>query len=351
MYIVVAMIAFGLLIAVHELGHFTAAKLLHVRVIEFAIGMGPKLLKKQGKETFYTLRLLPFGGFCAMDEDVSSDDPRSFTAQKRWRRVVILAAGGIANIIAATIIIIILVAGMDWFAGTTLTGFAEDFPNEGEQGLMVGDTILSINGERLYYMDDFSMIMQFVTDNKVDLVIRRDGEKITIDNFPLELREYIVDGLSWLRYGLSFNRIDSNFAEGLKYSGYMVMNFVRLIRFSIAQLISGAAGVRDLAGPVAIVSAMNDIGRSAQTVGAAIANIAYFIAFIGVNIAIVNLLPIPAMDGGRILFVILTWVIEKIMRRRIDAKYEGYIHTTVLVLLMGFMVFTLVNDVLRIING
>ena len=351
MYIVIAIIAFGLLIAVHELGHFTAAKLLHVRVNEFAIGMGPKILKKQGKETLYSLRALPFGGFCAMDEDVSSDDPRSFTAQKRWRRVVILAAGGVANIIAATIIIIILVAGMKGFAGTTLMGFSEGSPNEGPDKLMVGDTLVSINGERLYYMEDFPMFMQFATDNQVDLVIRRGGETMKMNGFRFEQREYLIDGQMQLRYGIIFNRIEPSFIEGIKYSGYMVINFVRLIRISIAQLISGAAGVRDLTGPVGIVGAVNEIGRSAETVGIAIANIAYFIAFIGVNIALVNLLPIPAMDGGRILFIFITWGIEKIMRRRIDAKYEGYIHTTVLVLLMGFMIFVLVNDVLRIING
>jgi len=351
MYIVIAIIAFGLLIAVHELGHFTAAKLLGVRVHEFAIGMGPKILKKQGKETLYSLRLLPFGGFCAMDEDITSDDPRAFTSQKRWRRVIILAAGGIANIIAAVIIIIILVAGMKGFAGTTLTEIADGFPNKGEQGLMAGDRIISINGERLYYMEDFPLIMQFATDNRVDLVISRGGEKIKYSNFPLEQRQYMTNGEMRLRYGLTFNYIEANFIEGVKYTAYMTINFVRLIRFSIAQLISGAAGVRDLAGPVAIVDAMNEIGQTSSSVGAAIANIANFIAFIGVNIAIVNLLPIPAMDGGRILFVFITWVIEKIMKRRIDAKYEGYIHTTVLVLLMGFMVFILVNDVLRIVNG
>ena len=351
MYIVIAIIAFGLLIAVHELGHFTAAKLLHVRVNEFAIGMGPKILRKQGKETLYSLRLLPFGGFCAMDEDENPQDARSFTAQKRWRRIVILAAGGTANILAAIIIVIVLVAGMDNFVGTTIMELADGFPDNGEQGIMVGDTIVSINGERLYYMEDFAFIMQFAKGNHVDIVVRRDGEKVMLNNYQLEMHEYVTDGTTRLRYGITFNYIESNFFEGLKYSGYTTINFVRIIRFSIAQLISGAAGVNDLAGPVAIVDAMNDIGRSSPTIGAALANIANFIAFIGVNIAIVNLLPIPAMDGGRILFIFLTWAIEKIIRRRLDTKYEKYIHMTTMVLLMGFMVFILVNDVLRIVNG
>jgi regulator of sigma E protease len=313
--------------------------------------MGPKILKRQGKETLYSLRLLPFGGFCAMDEDSSPEDTRSFTAQRRWRRIVILAAGGFANFIAAFIIIVILTAGMKGFAGTTITELANGFPNAGEQGLMEGDTIVSINGERLYYIDDFQFLMQFTGSSYVDLVIRRGGETIKYSSFPLERSEYIIDGQAQLRYGITFNYIESNAVEALKYSCYTALNFIRLIRFSIAQLVSGAAGVKDLAGPVAIVDAMNSIGRTSPSVGAALANIANFTAFIGVNIALVNLLPIPAMDGGRILFIFLTWAIEKITRRRLDPKYEGYIHTGVLFLLMGFMAFILVNDVWRIING
>ena len=351
MYIVIAIIAFGLLIAVHEVGHFTAAKLLGVRVNEFAIGMGPKIIKKQGKETLYSLRALPFGGFCSMDEDVASDDPRAFTAQKRWRRVVILAAGGIANIIAAYIIVVILVAGMSGFAGTTIVELADGFPNDGENRLMAGDKIVSINGERLYYIDDFPFMMQLAKSNNVDLVVRRGGDTITLNKYLLEQREYMTDGEMRLRYGITFNRIEPGLIEGFKYSCYMTINYVRLIRLSLAQLISGAAGVKDLTGPVGIVNAINDIGRSSPSVGAAFANIANFTAFIAVNIALVNFFPIPAMDGGRILFVVLSWVIEKITRRKLDQKYEGYIHMATLVLLMGLMVFILVNDVLRIISN
>ena len=351
MYIVVAIIAFGLLIAIHEFGHFTAAKLLGVRVNEFAIGMGPKILWKKGKETLYSLRVFPFGGFCAMDEDVASDDPRAFTSQKRWRRVVILAAGGIANFLAAYIIILALVAGMTGFAGTTVVELADGFPDDGENGLLVGDTVVSINRERLYYIDDFPFLMQLSQSDYVDLVVRRGGDTVKLNGYLLERREYMTDGEMQLRYGITFNRIEPGFAEGFKYSCYMTLNYVRLIRLSIAQLISGAAGVRDLAGPVAIVDAVNDIGRQAPTVGSALSSIANFMAFIAVNIALVNFLPIPAMDGGRILFVFLTWIIEKVIRRKLNPKYEGYIHAATMVLLLGLMAFILVNDVLRIVTS
>ena len=440
MYIIVAIIAFGILIAIHELGHFTAAKLLDVKVNEFAIGMGPKLLKKQGKETLYTLRALPFGGFCAMEgENEGSIDPRAFTSKKRWRRIVILIAGGAANLITAFIIILIVTftSGTPAYLGTTVAGFAEGFPNEGIDGLMVGDTIVSINGEHLYYAEDFSMFMQLANrsgyadlvirrdgetislnrfplrqqgavivdivddfvpntesshqlligdiitsingesvysiddfsakmelaeERNVDIVVRRSGEDVTLGNFPLRRHDYMTNGQIEHRFGLTFNQsylsrslyfnqIEANAWERLSYSVYTTLNNVRLIRVSIAMLITGAAGVQDMGGPVAIVDMMNTIGQQSPTFWDALANIAGFTAFIGVNLAIVNLLPIPALDGGRIFFTLITWIIEKTTRRRLDPKYEGYINGVAFILLLAFMGFMVINDVMRIVNA
>ena len=354
MYIVLAIIAFGILIAVHELGHFTAAKLLGVRVNEFAIGMGPKILKKQGKETLYTLRAFPFGGSCAMGEDDGdTDDPRAFTSQKRWRRIVILAAGAVANFIVAFIIIVALTTGDKQYTGMTITKLLDDFPNQGEQGLMVGDTILSVNGERLYYRYDFELFMGLAGSKgvkEVDLVISRGNEKVSLNKFPLERREYVIDGKTERIFGITLNAIEATAMEKLKYSAYSAMNYIRLIRVSLAQLFSGDAGVEDLSGMVGIVSAMNDIGQSSPTIKDALLRITDFVAFIGVNLAVMNMLPIPALDGGRILFIFITWFTEKVMGRRLNPKYEGYIHAVALVLLMGLMIFLVVNDVLKLIT-
>ena len=355
MYIIIAIIAFGLLIAVHELGHFTSAKLLGVRVNEFAIGMGPKLLKKQGKETLYTLRALPFGGFCAMGEDDEPEDERSFPVQKHWKRVVILASGAIANLIAAFIIVVIVVfvtiGVSDYLAGTMITGFFDGFPLEGANGLMAGDTVVAINGEKLYYVDDFALFMGLYGDAPVDMKVRRNGELITINDLPLEKREYITESGSTWKYGLYFNSIKNTFGEKLKYSCYLTANYVRIVRISLIQLFSGKVSVREMSGPVGIVDVMNDIGRSSASIGIAIVNIASTTALIGANLAVMNLLPIPALDGGRILFLLINWVIEKVTRRRVNPKYEGYIHTTAMVLLLGFMVFILINDVVKIVSG
>jgi len=354
-YVIIAILAFGILIAVHELGHFTAAKLLRVKVSEFAIGFGPKLLKKQGEETLYTLRALPFGGYCTMvGQDVGMDDPRAFTSQRRWRRCAILTAGSFANFVVALVIIVVLNSGATGFTGTKITGLFDGFPNEGEGGLMVGDTLVSINGERLYYVDDFSMFMQLYGEGELDLVLRRDGERVALYDFPLERRHYFIDGEEVVKFGIIFNAIEASPWEKIKFSCYQAMNFVRLIRVSLASLINGAVGIDELSGPVGIVDAMNDIGQTAAAergFWAAIGSLAFFTAFIGVNLAVMNMLPIPALDGGRILFIVIAWAIEKVTRRRLDPKYEGYIHAGAFVLLIGLMVFILVNDVTKLFTS
>jgi regulator of sigma E protease len=235
--------------------------------------------------------------------------------------------------------------------GTTITNLIDGFPNEGPDGLLVGDRILSINGERLYYVEDFTLFMQINTGSHVDLVINRGGEKVTLNNFPLERREYNIDGEMRYRYGITFNAIEATAGEQFKFACYQAYSFARMIRVSVAMLFSGAAGMDEISGPVGIVDAMNTIGQQAPTTIIALGNIIFFMAFLGVNIAIVNLLPIPAMDGGRILFIFITWVIETITRRRLDPKYEGYINTGSFVLLIGLMVIILYNDIMRIISN
>ena len=371
MFIVLAILAFGLIIAIHELGHYLSARALNVKVNEFAIGMGPKLIKIQGKETLYTLRAIPFGGFCSMEgehEEGEDHDPRSFLSQKRWRRIVILASGGIFNFIAAFIIVFALTVGATGFVGTTIS-YIDGFPTEGTYGLIEGDTVVSINGERLYYAGDFFLLMQLSTLNRnnpttmqdgeevrinhIDFVIRRDGRLIEMNNFPMTLREFNDNGETVFRYGISvrFEPIEATFMETIRASFHQMYSFVRMIRLSIAMMISGSIGLPDIAGPVGIVSTMNTIGQQAPTTLIAIGSILMFTAFIGVNVAIINLLPIPAMDGGRILFIFITWIIEKVSRKHLDPKYEGYINTGAFVLLIGLMIVVLYNDVMRLIGG
>ena len=349
MYIFISIIAFGLMIAIHELGHFVAAKALNVKVNEFAIGMGPKLLSKQGKETLFSLRLIPFGGFCAMEgQDEASDDIRAFSSQKRWRRIVILAGGGIFNLIAAFIIVVILSFQANAFATSTITGLFDDHPLEGPEGLMAGDQIIRINGERVFYMGDFSLFMNLAGGENVDLVVRRDGQRVELNNFPLYPREFMFNGELQLRFGLSFEVIEATPMQSLRYALYSMMNYVRIVRISLVHLFSGLVGFDGLAGPVQLVAVMGDIGQQAPTWSAALASIAGLVAFIMVNLAVMNFLPIPALDGGRIVLIFISWAIEKIVRRPLDPKYEGYINTAFFVLLIGLMIFILFNDIINL---
>lgn len=350
MYIAIAIIIFGLLVTVHELGHFFAAKAVGVRVNEFAIGMGPILLKKQGKETKYTLRVFPVGGFCAMEgEEENSDDPGSFLNKSLWRRLTILVAGSLMNFIAGFLIILILFANAPAFSTNTLSGFMDGFPNSTTNPLLPGDTVYSVDGERIYLSSDIQTFLMRGNGKTADIVVIRDGKKVMLKDFPISLKEYTVNGKTYTRYGFYIKTEEATFINKVKYSWYNSLSFVRLVRISLGDLIGGKAGMKDLSGPVGIVGVINDVGNSAPNFLEALENISYIFAFIAINLAVMNLLPIPALDGGRIFFMFVTWAIEKISRRKVNPKYEGYIHATGFFLLIGLMVFILFNDILKMV--
>jgi regulator of sigma E protease len=350
MYIVIAIIAFGLLIAIHEVGHFLAARLFGVRVNEFAIGMGPKILKKQGKETLYALRALPIGGFCAMEgEDQDSEDPRAFGNKVWWQQALILIAGALFNFLAGFLVVLALSLTATGFSSSRLAGFAEGYQYQGENGLMAGDRITAIDGERVGSYGDVALLLSRTNGKTADLVIERGGQKITLDDFPMYLQEFTVDGQTVTRFGLNFDADPKTFGNVLKYSWNESLYFIRLVRMGLADLITGAVGIKELSGPVGVVAAINDAGSAAASGGQAANSVAYFCAFIAVNLAVMNLLPIPALDGGRVFFLLVTTLLEKLLRRKISRRVEGYIHGVALVLLMGLMVFTLYNDITKLI--
>jgi regulator of sigma E protease len=351
MYIVIAILAFGFLIAIHEFGHFIFAKLFHVKVNEFSIGMGPQLLKKQGKETMYSLRLLPIGGYCSMEgEDEELDDPRAFTSRPAWQRAIILAAGAFMNFLVGFIIVVCLMANATGFIEPTITELADGFPYESQ--LMVGDTIYKIDGSRVYNSSDFSTYMSLADDDTVDMVIIRNGEKIKLNDFKFEKHEYDDgEGGTTLRYGVTFKYAEATGLAKLKNSWYTTVDFVRNVILSLKGLLTGKYGVSDLSGPVGIVSTINEVGETADSVKDALYTIFYLCAFIAVNLAVMNMLPIPALDGGRIFFLIVTVIIEAIIRRKLNPKYEGYIHAAGMVLLLALMAFVMFNDIVRIVKG
>lgn len=350
-YIIIAIVIFGLLIAIHELGHFLVAKACGVKVLEFSIGMGPQLWHKEGKETQYSLRLFPIGGFCAMEgEDGESDDPRAFGNTAGWKKFLVLIAGSASNFIAGMLFILCLFAASTGYVSTTLSGFVDGFPCQGETMLQAGDEIVSIDGSAVLLYSDISTLLNRGNGKTHDIVVRRDGEKITLNDLPLTPREYEVEGKKVTMYGLYFQSKEATFGSKLRLGLANSVDFVRMIWWSLEDLFTGAVGFSALSGPIGIVDAMGQMAESADGVRQAVDNLLYFAAFLAINLAFMNLLPLPALDGGRVFFLILNGLAVLLFRRRIPAKYEGYVHFGGLVLLLGLMVVVAVQDVYRIIG-
>ena len=351
-YILAAILVFGVLIAVHELGHFMAAKACGVRVNEFSIGMGPTLWKKQKGETQYSLRLFPVGGFCAMEgEEEDSDDPTALNNQGFWAKLLIFAAGAAMNFIAGLLIILVLYADAQAFYVPVVAGFADGCPLESADGLQEGDRLLRIDGEKVYVYSDISLLMGLNKTGAFDLQIERNGEVITLRDFTMERREYTdQNGKAYTGYGLYFGAEEATLGRKLSYSWNNAMDFARLVRLSLQMLVTGQAGVKDLSGPVGIVSTMTQVGEQAATTRAAVENIAYLAALIAVNLAVMNLLPLPALDGGKIFFLVINAVSMQLFRKQIPAKYENYIHFAGLILLLALMAVITFSDVWKLIH-
>ena len=251
-YILAALLVFGVLIAVHELGHFLAAKACGVRVNEFSIGMGPALWKKQKGDTQYSLRAFPVGGFCAMEgEEEDSDDPAALNRQGFWKKLLIFAAGAAMNFLTGLIIIFFLYADAQAFYTPTITGFAEGCPLESADGLQTGDRILSIDGERVYVYSDLSLLLPRNTTGVYDLVVERGGEKVRLNDFAMERRTYTgADGKEFTGLGLYFGVEKADWGVRLRYTWNNAVDFVRLVRLSLQMLVTGEAGLKDLSGPV-----------------------------------------------------------------------------------------------------
>jgi len=350
MYIVFAIIAFGVLIAVHELGHFAVAKLCGVQVNEFSLGMGPALLKKQGKETLYSLRLLPFGGFCAMEgENGDSENPRAFTRKPAWQRTLILCAGATANFLVGFVFVLVI-AHNGYFIEPIVTDFFEGCPYENEAGFQVGDRIYSVDGYRTFFYEDFGEYLSGSSDETHRIVLIRDGRRVVLKDYDIHPVEYqLPDGTTEMKYGLYFAPREYGLAANIRYAWYQSLGFVRLVWQSLGDLLTGVVRVKEIAGPVGIVSYVNEMETQAEDTEEAVFDFFYFFAIVAVNLAVMNMLPIPALDGGRVFFLVVTSVLEFILRRKINPKYEGYIHTAGFILLMAFMVLVMFNDIYKII--
>lgn len=350
MTILFAILLFSFLIFIHELGHFVAAKLSGVQVNEFALFMGPAIFKKTIGETTYSLRTIPIGGYCAMEgEDTDTDNPRSFQKAAWWKRLCILLAGAFMNFVTGVLLIAICTAPAKQFIAPVIAEVEPGCTIVHDGGLQVGDRFVELDGEKIYLSSDFSTILMLNPGDYHDIVVERNGQKLTFDNYPMEKHEFLNEkGEPELRYGFSFGVEEATFRNKLAFIGNYTVNAVRTVRLSLQMLFSGKAGMNDVMGPVGIVGVMSDAAASAETTLDAALNLLSLGAMLAINLAVMNLLPIPALDGGRALFLVLTVIIEKITRKKLDPKYEGYIHGVGMVLLLGLMAIILFKDVFQL---
>ncbi len=348
MSVLFAILLFSILIFVHELGHFVAAKLSGVQVNEFSMFMGPALWKKQVGETLYAIRLIPIGGYCAMEgEDGGSDNPRSFDKAAWWKKLIILAAGAAMNFIIGVLIMIAVYLPAQRVVVPVISSFEEFSTVDGEQGLQVGDRILEVDGEKIYVQSDFSMILTLNGGNTHDLVVERNGEKVALDDLLMEKHEVTYeDGTTGMLYGMNFTVEDLNFPGKIAYAWNNSIDTVRMVRLSLQMLLTGKAGFSDMSGPVGIVEQMTTVAEASATWVDALLNMLYFGCFIAINLAVMNLLPIPALDGGRIVGVVLTTAVEAITKKKINPKYEGYLHGAGMILLLILMAVIMFKDII-----
>ncbi len=352
MPIVLAILAFCLMIIIHEIGHFFAAKACGMKVSEFSLGMGPRLLKIQGKETLYTIKLLPLGGSVQLGEDEESDDPRSFRNKPVWQRMIVLAAGPVMNLVLGVIVcaVVIIISGI--VITPEIAKFDGDNPIS-SQYLQVGDEIVSINGHSIWSSMDISYALQnkaMKADENQEFIqysfkVKRNGEIITLDNVTFATKKTENGNSVALDFVVRAYKID--FGNVFVYSFRETATYGRLVWISLIDLISGTYGLNDLSGPVGTVSVISQTATAGATFKANAVNFLSMIAFITVNLGLMNLLPIPALDGSRIIFLI----IELIRRKPMKPEHEGIVHFVGFAALMLLMLVITFNDIVKLVTG
>lgn len=339
LYILLAVLIFGLLIFIHELGHYLTARLFKVTIHEFAIGMGPKIFSRKSKKTgiVYSLRAFPIGGYVSMEgEDSESDDENAFCKKAVWKRMIITVAGAAMNIFLGIAVMSIYVATSPVIGSTTVAEFTEPERLTYESGLREGDTIVEVEGKGVHIYSQMAYEIMHSGYEPIDLTVIRDGEEIVLSDvvFPT-----VTEEEAGVTFGITDFKVfprDKTFGNVVKEAYYQSFTTIKMIWDSLKDLVTGRYGVQAVSGPVGVTEALVDAAESG------VRDFTYLAVVITMNLGVMNLLPLPALDGGRLLFQL----IELIMRRPVNRKIEGYIHFAGLALLMLLMVLIVFKDVI-----
>lgn len=344
MNIVVAILMFSLLVIIHEFGHFIFAIKGGITVEEFAIGMGPKIIGKKIKGVQFSIRALPFGGYCKMlGEDEVVEDENSYSSKSIWTRFKVIFGGPLFNFILAFVAIIGYIA-LSGNLTTTVNYIAEESPAE-KAGIEIGDQIVKIGNHSIVAFKEVGIYLQEYKDETIDIVVKRDGERITLQSqsyFNAERNLYML--------GINVEQLDtSNIFSVLGSSIKEMIFLVKIVYYSLGMLISGQVSANDIAGPIGLVSAVSTTYSESLVYGLknAIATMLWFTGLLSTNLGVMNLLPIPALDGGRLVFL----GIEFLRKKPVSQEKEGMIHFIGFVLLMGLMLLVFYNDIAKLFRA
>lgn len=378
MRIIPALLILNVLVMIHEFGHFIMAKWTGVKVNEFAIGMGPKLIKWGKGETLYSVRAFPIGGFCAMegedeeaptpsalggnaDREPEEKDPRrSFSNKKVWQRVLIVLAGPVMNLVLGFVFLLVCngfltapnsIDGSEVLYPTTRIAQVKADSLPAQTGLQSGDTIVEVNGRRMVMHSDLTYEMQRDKDGVLDMVVlrRKDDteEEVVLNDVKFETLLDKKTGMQYLKPDFIISGVPRTFWNTIGYSAKQEVSLATMVWRSLVDLVKGDYGMNDLSGPVETVDVIGDTVAGAAkeaSTPAAWYPLCFLAAFISINLGIFNLLPLPALDGGRLAF--LTW--EGITRKRVPSKYESLVHFAGIVLLLLLMVVVTYSDIAQL---
>ncbi len=346
MNILLPILVFGMIIFVHELGHFLLAKKNGIGVLEFSLGFGPKLISFKKGETTYAIKCIPFGGSCMMMDELAEEEDvipeKSFRNKSVWARIAVIAAGPVFNFLLAFVLAVIVIGtvGID---RPVLNGVVDGFPAQ-EAGMQAGDRITEINGKKIVIYRDVSLYLALHPQEDLLVTYERDGQEHQVSLTPKYNDE---TGTYMMGIQVSGLRDKTSVGETLMYSAYEVKYWIDYTITSLRMLVQGQIGMESMTGPVGLVSTMSDMVEESSQDGMlyVFLNLFNFSILLSANLGVVNLLPLPALDGGRIFF----FLIELIRGKPIDPEKEGMVHMAGMALLMVLMVVVLYQDIVRML--
>lgn len=343
MGIVLAVLMFSLIVLIHEFGHFIFAKMHGITVNEFALGMGPKIVGVKKGETEYVWRALPFGGACVMlgeDGDAGDETQGSFTSKSVWARMSVILAGPLFNFILAFVFAMFILGNIGFSTGK-ISSVEEGSP-AAEAGLAADDVIVRIDNTNIHMFKELSMYMYLNPGQEYEVTYERDGQKNTVKIMP-----FYDEELGTYRIGIGSSPYQkASVTDMFKYAFYEVKYNINVVIKSLGMLFSGRVSKDDVAGPVGMVSMIGENYNEAKNYGvmSVLLTMAQLIVILSANLGVMNLLPIPALDGGRLLFLI----IEAVRRKPLDRNKEGFVNFIGFALLMIIMVLVLFNDISKL---